>query len=275
MKLIVLSFPKCATKSTALAAKRLLRDDAVVMPLGIADDHNYVVGTQWDCNHAEVWAGHHRDLWAQRVQSYNVVHDIPFLYCYQEIATMHSDAVFVLVERDGDAWFDSLKAYQDVKGAVNRDILRDWFGVRRVDEQHRHACIRVMQKHNDDVKLYFAGNDRLLTLAMPLTARDYGKLAGFLAQKVSENTSFPEIHTAKNLSSIRSLFDDPEAQERALPPPIVNNAPTRTSPTRTSPTPTSPTPTPPTPTPPIQRVDGAHRTPVLQNKRRRLGLQKR
>ena len=196
---IILSFPKCATKSTA-AALHALNPELVVMPRPfIAEKKTFFACKQWSVrHHGALFTGARKlDTWVARMQSYDVVHDVPFCYAYKEAAQCYPQAKFILCIRDADEWYTSLMACSKLTHACCPQMLVDWFGTSNLTEATRERCKAVLTTHNAKIIAYFTQHypTRLFVMTMPLDDQTYASLACFAGFDCATHDTFPVVNT--------------------------------------------------------------------------------
>ncbi len=124
----------------------------------------------------------------ERFESFD---DAPWSHLYREMDSRYSDARFVLtVRKSSEAWFDSLKAHCARYGGL--DCPECSFG--DVDPvADPVSSIAVYERHNRDVREYFAEKPGKLLEVCWEKGDGWKELCGFLGEEIPDRP-FPHVH---------------------------------------------------------------------------------
>lgn len=170
-KVFGIGFHKTGTKSLA----------AALQVLGYR-----VTGPDWirRPDIAEVY----RELCVRRSRRLDAFQDSPWQLVYREMAGLWPDAKFVLTTRDADRWIASVCHHFGTVQTPMRELI---YGQGRGSPVGNEAhYLRVRDRHDSDVKAFFAATpDRLLV--MDIEAGDgYDALCPFLGHPLPDD-AFP------------------------------------------------------------------------------------
>jgi len=135
------------------------------------------------------WAGE-RSKVLEAAQSYDILEDWPWPLLYDEMAETFSEAKFVLTRRSTtEVWLRSQRQHMATHGVHYRI-----YGVEREDPDLLTKMGAYYERHNQAVRAYFAGTDRLLEVCWE-EGDGWDELAGFLGCPVPD-APFPHSNPA-------------------------------------------------------------------------------
>lgn len=109
---------------------------------------------------------------------------------YQKLAEHYPDALFILTTRNQQDWLRSMKQHlEKYPEAPNSDYAEARKKLGYPQQYDRAALLQVFKQHNEAVKQYFAGTNRLLVLDVS-KPNSMDKLSKFLGIPVP----FPHLN---------------------------------------------------------------------------------
>lgn len=129
------------------------------------------------------------------IDEYDAFQDNPWPLLWQDLAQAYPDARFILTYRDSRAWFESARRYFGAEQTPMRALIYGADAASPLGNEQLY--IERFERHNQEVRGYFAGRDNFLELDVS-HAGAHGALCRFLGHPV---TSDPFPHLNQNPSN--------------------------------------------------------------------------
>ncbi len=146
-------------------------------------------------------------------KNYNFYQDVPFSLpgIYKIIHEHFPDAKFILLTRDSDAWWHSIKTFHKLlfskdgtdlteqklrsSGFAYKGFIWDYYNYTFQPETgsvlyDRNKLVKVFEQHNHDVTQYFCGSPNFISIDISKST-DYDRLCTFMNIVPSLRTTFP------------------------------------------------------------------------------------
>ncbi len=112
-------------------------------------------------------------------QDFDAFNDLPWFALYKELDLRFPNSKFILTERLGSAWLESAKKYFGNTASP----FRLWLYGQPNPTGNEELYLARYQRHNDEVKKYFEGKNKLLVLNIE-TENKWISLCDFLNQPI-------------------------------------------------------------------------------------------
>ena len=156
------------------------------------------------------------DIFFEVVPWYDAFCDNPWPHIYKELDQHFPGSKFILTIRDEDTWTQSVKNYF----GDSPSKLREWIYGESSPLGHEQLYLRRYQKHNCEVREYFANSpEKLLVLDLE-KGEGWKQLCGFLEKPVPD-ASFPHLNKtavkkAKGQSGLFRSFRNMDPKEKRI-----------------------------------------------------------